>query len=187
MACVSEDLKYWRAWDTTCGHKAKDITPSIAWRREGALDDLLSKDERGSSSVRGIERRCLENVWEKGWSEYGLFWAHRYHFELNWAELNWQEATPGKRLRHWDGAHTFHSMQVMHHWGAGIAQWLERRISDCKVAGSSPGRSGGRIFFSRVNFLCWLSFRYPFQPHAAVARKRSRSFCLKCRWQLGYR
>ena len=38
--------------------------------------------------------------------------------------------------------------------GAGIAQWLERRIRDRKVAGSNPCWSGGRIFFSRVNFLC---------------------------------
>ena len=38
--------------------------------------------------------------------------------------------------------------------GAGIAQWLERRTRDRKVAGSNPCRSGGRIFFSRVNFLC---------------------------------
>ena len=29
--------------------------------------------------------------------------------------------------------------------GAGIVQWLERRTCDRKVAGSSPGRSGGRI------------------------------------------
>ena len=36
---------------------------------------------------------------------------------------------------------------------AGIAQWLERRTRDRKVAGSS-GRSGGKMFFSRVNFLC---------------------------------
>ena len=46
-------------------------------------------------------------------------------------------------------------------------------------------RSGGRIFFSRVDFLCWLLFRYPFHPRVtAVARKRSRSFCQKCRWQV---
>ena len=38
--------------------------------------------------------------------------------------------------------------------GAGIAQWLERRTRDRKVAGSDPCWSGGRIFFSRVNFLC---------------------------------
>ena len=38
--------------------------------------------------------------------------------------------------------------------GAGIAQWLERRTRDQKVAGSNPCWSGGRIFFSTVNFLC---------------------------------
>ena len=34
----------------------------------------------------------------------------------------------------------------------------ERRTRNQKVASSSPGRSGGRIFFSRVNILCWLLF-----------------------------
>ena len=38
--------------------------------------------------------------------------------------------------------------------GAGIAQRVERRTRDRKVAGSSPGMSGRRMFFSRVNFLC---------------------------------
>ena len=66
--------------------------------------------------------------------------------------------------------------------GAGLAQWLHRQIPDWKVAGSNPCWSGGRIFFSRVDFLCWLLFRYPFHP--CVTRKRSRSFCQKCRWQV---
>ena len=69
--------------------------------------------------------------------------------------------------------------------GAGIAQWLEHRTRDWKVAGSNPCWNGGRIFFSRVDFLCWLLFRYPFHPRVTtVARKRSRSFCQKCRWQV---
>ena len=38
--------------------------------------------------------------------------------------------------------------------GAGIAQWLQRRTRDWKVPGSNPRRSGGTIFFPRVNFLC---------------------------------
>ena len=71
------------------------------------------------------------------------------------------------------------------HAQTGIAQWLERRTRDRKVAGSNPCRSGGRIFFSRVNFRCWLLFRYPFQPRVtAAARKGPRSFCQKCRWQV---
>ena len=69
--------------------------------------------------------------------------------------------------------------------GAGMAQWIERRTRDRKVAGSNPCRSGGRIFYSRVSFLCWLLFRYPFHPRVtAVARKTPRSFCQKCRWQV---
>ena len=68
---------------------------------------------------------------------------------------------------------------------SGITQRLERRICDWKVAGSNPCSSGGRIFFSRVHFLCWLLFRYPFHPRVtAAARKRSRSFCQKCRWKV---
>ena len=77
------------------------------------------------------------------------------------------------------------SVAMRHIYIAGIAQWLERRTRDWKVAGSNPCWSGGRIFFSRVNFLCWLLFRYPFHPRVtAVARKRPRSFCLKRRWQV---
>ena len=68
---------------------------------------------------------------------------------------------------------------------AAIAQWLERRTHDWKVTGSNPCRSSGRILFSRVDFLCWFLFRYPFHPPVtAVAPKRSRSFCQKCRWQV---
>ena len=74
---------------------------------------------------------------------------------------------------------------VLQSTGAGIAQWLEHRTRDWKVAGSNPCWNGGRIFFSRVDFLCWLLFRYPFHPRVTtVARKKSRSFCQKCRWQV---
>ena len=75
------------------------------------------------------------------------------------------------------------------HGGAGIAQWLEHRTRDWKVAGSSriPAGTAGefRVFSARVDFLCWLLFRYPFHPRVTtVARKKSRSFCQKCRWQV---
>ena len=48
--------------------------------------------------------------------------------------------------------------------GARIAHWLKRRTRDRKVVSSSPGRSGGRNFFSRVNFVCWLLFSVCFTP-----------------------
>ena len=48
-----------------------------------------------------------------------------------------------------------------------LVLWMERSRdsllvrapdSGSKTAGSSPGRSGGRMFFSRVNSVCWLLF-----------------------------
>ena len=36
--------------------------------------------------------------------------------------------------------------------GTGMAQWLEHRTRDRKVA--SPRRNGGRMFFSGDSFLC---------------------------------
>ena len=78
-----------------------------------------------------------------------------------------------------------HAYMYINNTWAGIAQWLECRTCDWKVAGSNPHWSGGRIFFSRVDFLCWLLFWYPFHPCVTtVACKRSRSFCQKCRWQV---
>ena len=41
---------------------------------------------------------------------------------------------------------------------------LEHRTRGRKIASSNPGRSGGRIFFSRVNFVCWLLFHVRFTP-----------------------
>ena len=55
----------------------------------------------------------------------------------------------------------------------------------CRGGDSSVVRAPGRIFFSRIDFLCRLLFWYPFYPHVTtVARKISRSFCRKCRWQV---
>ena len=66
-----------------------------------------------------------------------------------------------------------------------VSLLVRSRTRDRKAASSNPGRSGGRIFFSRSTFLCWLFNRCPFHPRvAAVALKRPRSFCQKCNWQV---
>ena len=67
VACFSEDLKCWGAWDTTCGHKARDITPPIAWRRETWKEEVLD-------DLPGV----------MGWSAHRLFPEHRHI--LNWTE-----------------------------------------------------------------------------------------------------
>ena len=54
-----------------------------------------------------------------------------------------------------------------------------------KGASLNPCRSGMRIFFSRVNFLCWILLWYLFLLRVTtVARKRSQSCCQKCRWRV---
>ena len=94
--------------------------------------------------------------------------------------LQMTDCHPKHHLTH---MHTLPSHHI--YTRAGTAQWLEHRTSDWKVTGLNPCRSGGRIFFSRVDFLCWLLFWYPFHPRVtAVARKRSWSFRQKCRWQV---
>ena len=69
--------------------------------------------------------------------------------------------------------------------GSGDSSVVRAPDSWSKGRGSSPGRSGERIFFPGVNFLCWVLFRYPFHPRlTAVARKWSWWFCQKCRWRV---
>ena len=48
---------------------------------------------------------------------------------------------------------------------------------------SSPDRSGGKIFSSRVSFLCWLWVSFPPLCYCSSIEK-SWSPCLKCSWQL---
>ena len=65
--------------------------------------------------------------------------------------------------------------------GAGIAQWLQHRTRDRKVAGSSPRRSGGRIFLSRVSLITSISVL----PHCyRSSASKSWSFCQRCKWQV---
>ena len=72
-----------------------------------------------------------------------------------------------------------------HVLGSGHSSVVERWTHDWKVLGSIPGRSGGRLFFFRVIFLyCRLFWYLFFHSFAAVAHKRSQSFCQKCKWQV---
>ena len=81
-------------WDAACGHKAKDITSSIAWRREAwkeeALDDL---------PLKGRERAGTDNRTNIGTGDIGTISERRggahmgfsecIDITLNWTELNW--------------------------------------------------------------------------------------------------
>ena len=49
-----------------------------------------------------------------------------------------------------------HTLTFLH--TTRTASWQERQTRDRKVVSSNPGKSGGRIFFFGVNFVCWLLF-----------------------------
>ena len=76
-------------------------------------------------------------------------------------------------------------LHMWHHSLKTDGDRVEGWTCDWRVFGPSPSRSGGTIFFSRVKFLCWLLFLYPFHPCVMpVACKWSRSFCQNCGWQV---
>ena len=82
----------WNYFSVTGYSGFESTCVQLIWKEE-ALDDLLWKDKRGSSSIRQtlepLQRWNWGNCWEIGWSAYGLFQARRYHLELNWTELTW--------------------------------------------------------------------------------------------------
>ena len=124
---------------------------------------LFTSDERKVWFLTCWQTRRL-CIWRHWYRPQGTKWQHSLAWfrDYETSIFTKQDRKSGERLP----------------CGAGIAQWLERRTRDRKVAGSNPCWIGGSIFFSRVNFLCWLLFRYPFHPRVtSVARKRPRSFC----------
>jgi len=99
MARFSEDLKCWEACVTTCGHKAKDITPINHMEERGMENgssrrSYLKRTGEGHCKSDKHWNRFKSNFGEKserrgGAHNNGLFRADKYHLELNWTELTW--------------------------------------------------------------------------------------------------
>ena len=92
VACLSEDLKCWKTWDITCGHKAKDITALTARRREALKEALTIFLERTRESHRQSDEhwnRFKGNVGETSEKRVGahMGFSERKHTILNWTEL----------------------------------------------------------------------------------------------------
>ena len=75
--------------ETTRGYKAKDITPSITWRREAwkeeALDDLPWKNKRGPSSIRWTLEPFQRHCWGN-WDRVVYIWAFLSAWTPSWTE-----------------------------------------------------------------------------------------------------
>ena len=63
---------------------------------------------------------------------------------------------------------------------------VQRWTSDPKVVSFNPSssRSGGRIFFSRVNFVYWLLYGVRFNSVLLQWHVKDWPFHQKCRWQV---
>ena len=152
----------------------------------GSTSSLTFFDSRPLQSDGKLKRMCF-TVIKSGsdfklviwWTDSDISLGPRCHGLSQWPAKS--PGWPWASINEWPCQPSLTNQLGGGGGGGGIAQWLERRTRDRKVAGSNPCWSGGIIFFSRVDFLCWLLFRYPFHPRVtAVARKRSRSFCQKC-------
>ena len=86
-------------------------------------------------------RRFLVSKERRRWSHFLFLYA--------WLKQCWTLCASLPFLQLW--FYVWHT----HYW---IACWLECLTHNWKVASSNPGRSGGRIFFSRVNLVCWFLF-----------------------------
>ena len=107
VACISEDLKCCHAWDITCRHKAKDITPSIASRRgtersawwsssEGWKRAIISK-----TNTQTVSKAMLGGTSERWGGAHTGFPEHAGTL-LNWTEQKWRHSSkPVARLQSW--------------------------------------------------------------------------------------
>ena len=103
--CVSEDLKCWGAWDIACGHKTKDITPTVAWMREARKEEALTIFlERTREGHRQSDEHwnCFKgNIGETSerWGGAHMGFSERIDIISSWTELNGISAL--RQLLHW--------------------------------------------------------------------------------------
>ena len=153
-----------------------------------------------ASPVAGetLSRKCHPNV--------TIVLSHAKHLENNTAKLMLKHTSPPTPHTH----HHIHPSPhppvttstyphihgpiptatypfTLSHLHMGSSDSSVVRVPDLSSKGHrfESQQSAGSIFFSRVNFLCRLLFRYPFHTCVtAVAHNRSQTFCQKCRWQV---
>ena len=73
--CFSEDLKCSEAYDTTCGHKAKYIAPSIIWRREALKEEAKGRERFivNQTNIGTFSKATVGKILRDGVERVGTF------------------------------------------------------------------------------------------------------------------
>ena len=77
----------------------------------GILHQARDVNRNPPNSIGTISKAMLGNFWQMGWSTFGLFWALRYHLELNWTEHNTPLLKSGWVILH---LHLWQHVQCLH-------------------------------------------------------------------------
>ena len=116
-----------------------------------AQDRLSTKRKKKRKTKRKKNRTKKKKKKKKSYSLLMLMTFLSIVYEI----ANWLPMAIHLQTNHsTSGSSALGTTLPLRPWGTGTASWLERRTRDRKVASSNPGRGGGRIFFSRVNFVC---------------------------------
>ena len=101
---------------------------------------------------------------EKLWSVPCNHFLLLLHSQMPWSHPRWG-ASPQYYYCSDFCCHC-HSQLGVYHFKLvfNVSSVVEQWTGDWKILGSSSSTSGRRNVFSRVNFLCWLLFLYPFHP-----------------------
>ena len=110
----------------------------------------LQNHPSGHRNAEGT--RVINNAWA-----FYLWFVNLFHLDITFiADCTLNE----KYKTYWLTQSCIN--KCVYHWQDSLL--LECWTRDWKAASSNPGRRSGRTFFSRGNFLCWLSFGVCFIP-----------------------
>ena len=163
-------VQLWFSWVCTRRRSSSDVLPADT---KHVIKDVIwchKSSERVKRVIngerKGFHHICYELLFNNHWAANVISWLAVVHVSVKtWAD------------------------------SFGITQWLAQWLGDSSVVRAPYLWFKGRGFESlqerwenfplQDDFLCWLLFRYPFHSRVtAVARKRTRSFCQKCGWQV---
>ena len=128
----------------------------FCYQEDEAEDKFEGEEENEVRRVGGRKRAALEQA--RGQTQSNLKYLQLRSALLLILSLASPSPIPPFKAEMWSPLHPlcFVAKIWRESHGVEIAQSVEHCINIRRVACSIPGRSGRRVSFSRVNFLCWL-------------------------------